>query len=183
MSISRLLKRVIFMVRQAHHERKNRMIAVPVPFALSLSKGRRSAFQHPIRQRLGWWLAAAMLVAAGLAMPGMAETAGAQPSEMETLIRARIEIGEAMGRYMKEQGGGGRAPEDYNKMAGEINTMVDEILSSHGLTVQEYRARSAVVLADDAAVNAFLDQHPELKARYKALPSHPSGRGPGGGGH
>ncbi|MEW6323833.1 MAG: hypothetical protein AB1515_00440 [Nitrospirota bacterium] len=133
-------------------------------------------------RRLGWWLAAMLAVAAGPAAPAAAETAGAQPSEMETLIRARIEIGEAMGQYMRERGAG-RSMEDYNAMAQEINAMVEQILSSHGLTVEEYRARSAAVLADETAVNAFLDQHPDLKERLKALPSSPGGRGFGGGGH
>jgi hypothetical protein len=45
------------------------------------------------------------------------------------------------------------------------------------LTVEEYRAHSKDVFADETAVKRFLDEQPELKQRYEALPLDRMGRG------
>ena len=44
------------------------------------------------------------------------------------------------------------------------------MLSKYDLTVEEYKARSKDVFADDAAVKGYLAEHPDLKKRYEALP-------------
>ena len=46
---SKLLKKALFVVRQAHHERKVLMFSIPFSFALSLSKGEQGVFQQPAR--------------------------------------------------------------------------------------------------------------------------------------
>jgi hypothetical protein len=117
---------------------------------------------------LSLWVAAAcagLLVNAG---PVRAEM-----SELEAVLRAKIDMGEAMGRYMREQRASGRSMDDYDQMATEINAMVAEILGGYGLTIEEYRARSPQLLADEAAVDTFLNTHPDLKQRYEALPQRP----------
>jgi protein NirF len=43
----RLLKKTLFVVRQAHHERRLLMVSLSFPFALSSSKGERRVFQQP----------------------------------------------------------------------------------------------------------------------------------------
>jgi hypothetical protein len=43
--------------------------------------------------------------------------------------------------------------------------------------VEEYRAHSRDVFADEAAVTRFLNEHPDLKQRYDALPLDRMGRG------
>jgi hypothetical protein len=50
-------------------------------------------------------------------------------------------------------------------------------LSKHDLTVEEYRKRSPEVFADEAAVKGYLNEHPDLKQRYEALPLDRMGRG------
>jgi hypothetical protein len=63
------------------------------------------------------------------------------------------------------------------EMGADINAKLGQLLSKHGLTVEEYRARSRDVFADDAAVQRFLSEHPDLKKRYEALPLDRMGRG------
>ena len=97
---------------------------------------------------------------------------GAEMSEMETFIRARIEIGESMADYMRQRQGMERSMENYDRMTDEINAMVDAILEGYGLTAEEYQARSPKVFSDKAAVEDFLKARPDLKKRYSGLSLH-----------
>jgi hypothetical protein len=106
---------------------------------------------------------------------------GADPAEVEQYVKARIEIGEMMANYFKdgETFGQGQRPSDekMREMGKDINVKVGTVLSKHGLTVEEYRAHSKDVFADEAAVKRFLNEHPDLKQRYEALPLDRMGRG------
>ena len=104
----------------------------------------------------------------------------AEMSEIEKFIRSRIEIGEGMFEFMRQQSGKERSMELMRQWEEEINTMVAEILDAYGLTIEEYRERSPQVFADEEKIQAFLDQNPDLKERYNVLPMH---RGMGGGPH
>ena len=131
--------------------------------------------KHPKR---GW--AAGVWLAVMIAAIASSQNAPADTGELEKFIRARIEIGETMSRFMREQGGMDRSPENMKKMETDINAMVAEILGKFGMTTEEYRARSPVVFGDEAEVKAFLDANPDLKKRYEVLPLHraPERRGP-----
>lgn len=119
---------------------------------------------------------ASVLAVAALAAPALADTA-----EIEQFVRARIEIGESMMRYMRQQRQPmDRSPEGLRKMEDEINGMVARILDGYGLTIAEYQARSPKVFEDEAAVKAFLEANPDLKARYEVLPLHQGGSRRGG---
>ena len=96
----------------------------------------------------------------------------AETSELETFIRARIEIGESMTDYMRQRQGMERSMENYDRMTDEINAMVDAILEGYGLTTEEYQARSPKVFSDKAAVEDFLKARPDLKKRYTGLSLH-----------
>src|SRR3954471_11131389 len=76
----------------------------------------------------------------------------AEPAEVEKYVRARIDIGEMMTNYFK--GGEGQRPsgEQMQEMGKDINAKVATVLSKYGLTIEEYRARSKDVFADEAAV-------------------------------
>ena len=104
-------------------------------------------------------------------------------AELEKFIRARIDVGEMMTNYFKggERFGEGQRPssEQMADMRTTINAKLSEALSKHGLTLDEYRGRSKDIFADDAAVKEFLAAHPDLKARYEALPFDRMGRGGG----
>lgn len=105
----------------------------------------------------------------------------AEPAEVEKFVKARIEIGEMMTNYF--QGGerfkeGQRpSPEQMKEMGADINTKLGKLLAKYDLTVEEYRKRSPEVFADDAAVQRYLSEHPDLKQRYDALPLDRMGRG------
>lgn len=102
----------------------------------------------------------------------------AEPAEIEKYVKARIEIGEMMTNYFK--GGESAAPptqQQRQEMGKDINTKLTTVLSKYGLTVEEYRAHSRDVFADEAGVKHFLDEHPDLKQRYEALPLDRMGRG------
>jgi hypothetical protein len=105
----------------------------------------------------------------------------AEPAEVEKYVRARIDIGEMMTNYFKggERFGEGQRPSDekMREMGKDINAKLGTILSKYGLTVEEYRAHSKDVFADEAAVKGFLNEHPDLKQRYEALPLDRMGRG------
>ena len=107
----------------------------------------------------------------------------AEPADVEKFVNARIEIGEMMTNYFKggESYGSGQrpSPEKMKEMGDDINAKLTTLLSKHGLTLEDYRARSKDVFADDAAVKGYLAQHPDLKTRYEALPLN---RMSGGGG-
>ena len=105
----------------------------------------------------------------------------ADPTEVEKYVRARIEIGEMMTNYFKggDRFGEGQRPseEKMREMSKDINAKLGTVLSKYGLTVEEYRAHSKEVFADEAAVKGFLNEHPDLKQRYEALPLDRMGRG------
>lgn len=105
----------------------------------------------------------------------------AEPAEVEKYVNARIEIGEMMTNYFKggEKFGEGQRPSDekMREMGKDINAKLGTVLSKYGLTVEEYRAHSKEVFADDAAVKRYLNEHPDLKQRYEALPLDRMGRG------
>jgi hypothetical protein len=88
----------------------------------------------------------------------------AEPAEVEKYVKARIEIGEMMTNYFK---GGEAAPptqEQRREMGKDINAKLTTVLSKYGLTVEEYRAHSRDVFADEAAVDTL----PERTSRSEA---------------
>ena len=111
----------------------------------------------------------------------------ADPAEVEKFVNARIEIGEMMTNYFKggERFGEGQQPssEQRREMGVDINVKLSKLLAKHDLTLEEYRNRSKEVFADEAAVQRYLNAHPDLKKRYEALPLDRMGRGGSGRGY
>jgi hypothetical protein len=109
----------------------------------------------------------------------------AEPADVEKFVKARIEIGEMMTNYFSggERFKEGQRPssEQMREMGEDINTKLNTLLAKHDLTLEEYRKRSPEVFADDAAVKGYLNEHPDLKQRYDALPLDRMGRGGGTG--
>ncbi|NWF74802.1 MAG: hypothetical protein HXY51_17435 [Nitrospirae bacterium] len=105
----------------------------------------------------------------------------AEPAEVEKFVNARIEVGEMMMNYFQGGGpaGGGQqpSPEQMRNLGADIQAKLGKVLAKHDLTVEEYRKRSPEVFADEAAVKAYLNEHPDLKQRYEALPLDRMGRG------
>ena len=101
----------------------------------------------------------------------------AEPAEVEKFVKARIEIGEMMMNYFS--GGEGQRPsaEQMKEMGADIHTKLGKLLAKYDLTVEEYRKRSPEVFADEAAIKGYLNEHPDLKTRYEALPLDRMGRG------
>ncbi|ALA58693.1 hypothetical protein [Nitrospira moscoviensis] len=118
-------------------------------------------------------LLAALLLAAG--------ASAADPADVEKFVKARIDIGEMMTNYFKggERFGEGQrpSPEQMREMGKDINAKLSTVLSKYDLTVEDYRKRSPEVFADEAAVKRYLNEHPDLKQRYEALPLDRMGRG------
>ncbi|MCW5785310.1 MAG: hypothetical protein KIT39_18495 [Nitrospirales bacterium] len=118
-----------------------------------------------LRMMIGMSLSVALFAGTGLAT---------EPAEVEKYVKARIEIGEMMTNYFKGGKGYGEgqrpSPEAMKEMGADINTKLSALLAKHDLTIEEYRQRSPEVFADDAAVKGYLSEHPDLKARYDALP-------------
>lgn len=110
-----------------------------------------------------------------------------EPAMVEKFVRARIDIGEMMMNYFTggERFGEGQrpSPERMREMAADINAKLSKLLATYDLTVEEYRQQSPEVFADDAAVQRFLSEHPDLKQRYEALPLDRMGRGRSGRGY
>ena len=125
---------------------------------------------------IGMFLGVVLLAGAGLA---------AEPAEVEKFVKARIEIGEMMTNYFKggERFGEGQrpSPERMKEMGADINAKLSRLLAKYDLTVETYRKRSPEVFADDEAVQRYLNEHPDLKHRYDALPLDRMGRGGGTG--
>lgn len=105
----------------------------------------------------------------------------AEPADVEKFVKARIEIGEMMTNYFSggERFKEGQRPssEQMREMGADINTKLSTLLAKHHLTLEEYRKRSPEVFADDPAVKSYLNEHPDLKQRYEALPLDRMGRG------
>jgi hypothetical protein len=124
------------------------------------------------RSIIGITLGVVLFVGAGLA---------AEPAEVEKFVKARVDIGEMMTNYF--QGGerfkeGQRpSPEQMKEMGADIHAKLGKLLAKYDLTVEEYRKRSHEVIADEAAVKGYLNEHQDLKARYEALPLDRMGRG------
>ncbi len=130
--------------------------------------------RHIIGIILGIWLFAGT----GLA---------AEPAEVEKFVKARIDIGEMMMNYFS---GGERfmegqrpSPERMREMSTDINAKLSQLLAKYDLTVEEYRSHSREVFADEAAVQRYLSDHPDLNARYEALPLDRMGGGRSGRGY
>lgn len=108
----------------------------------------------------------------------------AEPAEVAKFVNARIEIGEMMTNYFKggQSYGEGQRPsqEQMRQMGTDITTKLTALLAKHDLTLDEYRKHSPGVFADDAAVKRYLNEHPDLKQRYEALPLDRMGRGGSG---
>ena len=112
----------------------------------------------------------------------------AEPSEIGKFVQARIEIGEMMMNYFsggRSYGGDGQrpSPEAMREMGQDINSKLSALLAKHDLTIQEYRERSPEVFAEDTDVKKYLNEHPDLKERYEALPLDRMGRGRTGRGY
>lgn len=124
------------------------------------------------RHIMGGILGAVLFAETGLA---------AEPAEVEKFVNARIEIGEMMMNYFQggERFGEGQRPsqEQMKAMGADINAKLTALLSKHGLTLEDYRGRSRDIFADDAAVKRYLNEHPDVKQRYEALPLDRMGRG------
>jgi len=125
-----------------------------------------------IRSILGISLGIMLIATVGLA---------AEPAEVEQFVKARIDIGEMMVNYFQGGGpaGGGQqpSPDQMRSMGADIQARLGKVLAKHDLTLGEYRKRSPEVFADEAAVQRFLNEHPDLKTRYEALPLDRMGRG------
>jgi len=92
-----------------------------------------------------------------------------------------------MTNYFKSGEGYGEgqrpSPEAMREMGADITTKLSTLLAKYDLTLEEYRQRSPEVFADDAAVKGFLNEHPDLKQRYEALPLSSMGHGRSGRGY
>ncbi len=108
-------------------------------------------------KKIDWFSTAVLWLAVIIVVIASGKDAAADTGELEKYIRARIEIGETMTKFMREQSGMDRSPEHMKKMETDINSKVAEILKKYGLTVEEYRGRSPVVFEDEAKVADFLD--------------------------
>lgn len=111
-----------------------------------------------------------------------------EKAEVGKFVKARIEIGEMMMNYFsggRSYGGDGQrpSPEAMREMGKDINTKLSTLLATHDLTIEEYREHSPEVFADEAAINGYLSEHPNLKERYEALPLDRMGRGSTGRGY
>ena len=104
-----------------------------------------------------------------------------EPAEVEKFVKARVDIGDMMTNYFKggEQFKDGQRPsaEQMKEMGADIHTKLGTLLEKYDLTVEEYRKRSPEVFADDVAVKGYLNEHPDMKTRYEALPLDRMGRG------
>jgi hypothetical protein len=100
-----------------------------------------------------------------------------EPAEVEKFVKARIEIGEMMMNYFSGGEGQRPSPEQMKEMGADIHTKLGKVLAKYDLTVEEYRRRSPEIFADEAAVKGYLNDHPDLKTRYEALPLDRMGRG------
>lgn len=132
-------------------------------------------------------ITAVLAVMVVLALWGLAWSA--DQSDLDKFIRARIDIGEMMTNYFKDRGdmssgaGNRPSPEQMREMREDINARLAKVLAPYGLTAEEYRSRSREVLGDEAVVQQYLDQHPDLKKRYEALPMDRMGRSGSGRGY
>ncbi|MFZ5876787.1 MAG: hypothetical protein ACOYXU_10290 [Nitrospirota bacterium] len=114
--------------------------------------------------------------------PGFAADAPTKPSEMSELeryVRIQIEIGAAMKDFFSSMGPGAvnPPPDQREAMVEQVDQTVNAIVKKYGLTTEEYNRRKREVFADEAAVEAFLNAHPDLKTQWEALPFKGGGHG------
>jgi type II secretory pathway pseudopilin PulG len=112
----------------------------------------------------------------------------AEQEEIGKFVKARIEISEMMMNYFsngRSYGSDGQrpSPEAMREIGADINSKLSTLLATHDLTIEEYRQQSPKVFADDAAVKSYLNEHPDLKERYDALPLDRMGHGRSGRGY
>ena len=111
-----------------------------------------------------------------MSVPGFAADAPAKApnkmSELEKYVRIQIEIGAAMKDFFTKMGPGAmNPPQDQREaMVEQVDQTVSDIVKKYGLTTDEYNRRKKDVFADEAAVDAFMAAHPDLKAQWDALP-------------
>ncbi len=105
-------------------------------------------------------------------------------ADVEQFVRARIDLGESMGKFFRGRrspqfGPEGGAPdmEALRRLETEINNHVASVLAKHDLSIEAYQDRSPEIFEDKEAVNRFLKAHPDLKERYEKLPQSPRRRG------
>jgi hypothetical protein len=100
-------------------------------------------------------------------------------SELERYVRVQIDIGAAMREFFSTMGPGAvnPPPEQREAMVEQVDQTVASIVKKYGLTTEEYNRRKREVFADDKAVDAFLTEHPDLKAKWEALPFKGGGHG------
>jgi len=122
------------------------------------------------------------LVLLGLVFSGMNPVSADHISDadVEQFVRAKIDLGESMGNFFRGMrspsfGPDGGAPdmEAMRKLETKINNHVADVLSEHGLTIEEYRGRGPEIFEDTEAVNRFLEDHPDLRERFERLPQSP----------
>jgi hypothetical protein len=120
-----------------------------------------------------------------MAAPGFAADAPTKTpnnnkmSELERYVRIQIEIGAAMKEFFASMGPGAvnPPPDQREAMVEQVDQTVTAILKKYGLTTEEYNRRKREVFEDDAAVDAFLNAHPDLKTQWEALPFKGAGHG------
>jgi hypothetical protein len=117
-----------------------------------------------------------------MAGPGVAADAPAESSkmsELERYVRIQIEIGAAMKEFFSSMGPGAvnPPPDQREAMVEQVDATVTAILKKYGLTTEEYNRRKREVFEDEAAVEAFLNAHPDLKTQWDALPFKGAGHG------
>ncbi len=106
-------------------------------------------------------------------------TKSAKMSELERYVRIQIEIGAAMKEFFASMGPGAvnPPPDQREAMVEQVDQTVTAIVKKYGLTTEEYNRRKREVFEDDAAVEAFLNAHPDLKTQWEALPFKGAGHG------
>ncbi|MFZ5863447.1 MAG: hypothetical protein ACOYXR_11485 [Nitrospirota bacterium] len=118
-----------------------------------------------------------------MAAPGFAAEAPSKSSEkmseLERYVRIQIEIGAAMKDFFASMGPGAvnPPPDQREAMVEQVDQTVSSILKKYGLTTEEYNRRKREVFEDDAAVESFLNAHPDLKTQWDALPFKGAGHG------
>ncbi len=124
-------------------------------------------------------IALSVVVLTASPVPATAAESPAKMSELERYVRIQIDIGAAMKDFFSRMGPNAGSPpvEEREAMVEQIDQTVAGILKKYDLTTEEYDRRKKEVFQDEAAVTTFLEAHPELKAKWEALPFR------GGSGH
>jgi hypothetical protein len=120
-----------------------------------------------------------LFLAGGPGFAADAPTQSQKMSELERYVRIQIEIGAAMKEFFSSMGPGAvnPPPDQREAMVEQVDQTVTAIVKKYGLTTEEYNRRKREVFEDDAAVDAFLNAHPDLKTQWDALPFKGAGHG------